>query len=506
MCRLMKNYVLLAMSAALLAACSNDVALDHAGTQSAETVDNAIGFQFINRNSVTSRVEGSTADEAETKRLLNNNGHYNFGVFAYKSSLGEGSSFSLNSASKVMENYLVGYGSKTGETAAGYKLDESNQTTINSSRWAYEKLGSSEYSNTEDNGFYKSTGTGADFYLSNNEKQYLKYWDLSTSQTDFFAYAPYLNGQNTAEVKAGTGSDASKTLISFPMTDGYDDASKYDFIAAHKVVKNIGTNYGDKVQIDFKRLSAMIRIGFYEQIAGYKVKILNLVDATDGSSAVGVSAAPAIKSTENTTTKYTYGTLYYKGTGTGTYPATSTTTDDNVEVSVNGDDKNGKYSNQAGTTAPKYINFVIPEGNTSGGDQATHYISETQTDPSMSKTQYYLIPDNGTNKTGLTFHVTYQLIAEDTGETITVYNATVHVPYEATVDGEKVQYCDWKSNYVYTYIFRLTKGTSGNTDKPTDIDPSKPDADDKQALKPIIFDNCTVEKWDETKKYEFDIN
>ena len=503
MCRLMKNYVFLAMSAALLAACSNDVALDHAGTQSAETVDNAIGFQFINRNSVTSRVEGEDADDGTTKRLLNNNGHYNFGVFAYKSSLTGSATFSLSTASKVMENYLVGYGSKSTETAAGYKLDANNQTTIESSRWAYEKLGYEEYLNTEDNDFYKSTGTGADFYLSNNKNQYLKYWDLSTSQTDFFAYAPYLNGQNTAKVEAGTGSDASKTLISFPMTDGYDDASKYDFIAAHKVVKNSGTNYGDKVQIDFKRLSAMIRIGFYEEIAGYKVKVLNLVDATDGSSAVGVSAAPAIKSTENTTTKYTYGTLYYKGTGTGTYPATDTT-DDNIAVSVDGDDTNGKYSNQAGTTAPKYINFVIPEGDTSGGDQATHYISETQTEPSMSDTKYYLIPDNGTNKTGLTFHVTYQLIAEDTGETITVYNATVHVPYQKA-DDENTKYCDWKSNYVYTYIFRLTKGTSGDTDKPDNIDPSAPDADDEKALQPIIFDNCTVEDMTKAANQYFDI-
>lgn len=498
MCRLMrKNYVFLAMSAALLAACSNDVALDHTGTQSAETVDNAIGFQFINRNSVTSRVDGEDADDGTTKRLLNNNGHYNFGVFAYKSSLTGSATFSLSTASKVMENYLVGYGSKSTETAAGYKLDANNQTTLNNSQWAYEKLGSKEYSNTEENGFYKSTGTGADFYLSNNDHQYLKYWDLSTSQTDFFAYAPYLNGANTAKVETKD----SKTLISFPMTDGYDDASKYDFIAAHKKVEK--KDYDKSVQIDFKRLSAMIKIGFYEEIAGYKVKVLNLVDATDGSSAVGVSAAPAVKSTENTTTKYTYGTLYYKGTGTGTYPATGTT-DDNIAVSVDGDDTTGKYSQNA--TDHKYINFVIPEGDTSG-DTPTHYISETKATPSMSKTQYYLIPDNGTNKTGLTFHVTYQLIAEDTGETITVYNATVHVPYEATVGDDKVQYCDWKSNYVYTYIFRLTKGTSGNTDKPTDIDPSDPDADDKQALKPIIFDNCTVEKWDdETKKYEFDIN
>ena len=495
----MKNYVFLAMSAALLAACSNDVALDHAGTQSAETVDNAIGFQFINRNSVTSRVDGEDADDGTNKRLLNNNGHYNFGVFAYKSSLTGSATFSLSTASKVMENYLVGYGSKSTETAAGYKLDANNQTTLNNSQWAYEKLGSKEYSNTEENGFYKSTGTGADFYLSNNDHQYLKYWDLSTSQTDFFAYAPYLYGkneentQNTAKVETKD----SKTLISFPMTDGYDDASKYDFIAAHKKVEKSG--YSESVQIDFKRLSAMIRIGFYEEIAGYQVKILNLKQET-GDDAVGVSAAPAKKNTSGTPT-YSYGTLYYKGTGTGTYPATSSTTDDNVEVSVNGA-SDGVYSNTASGSTHKYLNFKIPVL------AAGAYISTNKEAPSMSDTKYYLIPDNGTNKTGLTFHVTYQLIAEDTGETITVYNATVHVPYEATVDGEKVQYCDWKSNYVYTYIFRLTKGTSGDTDdKDKDkIDPSDPDADDKQALKPIIFDNCTVEKWDETKKYEFDIN
>ncbi len=493
MCRLMRqNYVFLAMSAALLAACSNDVALDHAGTQSAETVDNAIGFQFINRNSVTSRVDGEAADDAPTKKLLNNNGHYNFGVFAYKSSLTGSATFSLSTASKVMENYLVGYGSPDTEaTKYGYKFG-TDQTTLASSRWAYEKLGSGEYSYSGEEGYYKSS---VDFYKSNNKNQYLKYWDLSTTQTDFFAYAPYLNGANTATVKEGTGSDASKTLISFPMTDGYDDASKYDFIAAHKKVEK--TNYDKSVQIDFKRLSAMIRIGFYEEIAGYKVKILNLKQET-GDDAVGVSAAPAKKSETEGTQKYTYGTLYYKGTGTGTYPATSSTTDDNVEVSVQGA-SDGVYSNTETSSTHKYLNFKIPvlaDGT---------YISTDKKDPSMSNTQYYLIPDNGTNKTGLTFHVTYQLIAEDTGETITVYNATVHVPYEATVAGEKVQYCDWKSNYVYTYIFRLTKGTSGNTDKPDNIDPSKPDAGDEKALKPIIFENCTVEDMTNADKQYFDI-
>ncbi len=499
-----KSYLFFAMSVALLTACSNDVALD-ANTQSAETPNNAISFQLINRNSITSKAGGGNdeaANEETTKKLLNNNGHYNFGVFTYKSSLDASSSFTLSSALKVMENYLVGYGS-TGDEKKGYSLSSANQTTYGStdgqSLWAYEKLGTGtgEYSYSGEDGFYKSSET---FYMSNNSYQYLKYWDLSTSQTDFFAYAPYLNGknegatQNTAKVETSN----SKTLISFPMTDGYDDASKYDFIAAHKKVAK--SNYGQSVQIDFKRLSAMIRIGFYENVAGYKVKILNLKDET-GADVVGVSAAPSKKNTDNqtsSTTPYNYGTLYYKGTGTGTYPATSNTSDDNVEVSVKGA-TDGVYSNTETGSTHKYLNFKIPV--LANGA----YISTEQSNPSKSETKYYLIPDNSTNKTGLTFHVTYQLIAEDTNETITVYNATVHVPYQKA-DDEDTKYCDWQPNYVYTYIFKITKGTSGSTDKPNNIDPSSPDASTDEALKPIIFDDCTVEKWDETKKYEFDIN
>lgn len=439
------------MMAAMFTACSSNVELESSSSPtSAETVDNAISFQFINRNSITSRGD-------ETKVALNTAGHYNFGVFAYKNN--------STSSSEMMNNYLVGYGSEsTEQEKKGYSFG-ADQTTLEKSRWAYEKLGSSEYTYEGTEGFYKKSATE---YMSNNKNQYLKYWDKSTESVDFYAYAPYINGENTA-----TFSLADKKLTIPTMTDGYDDASKYDYLYSHVNVAN--ESYGSEVQIPFKRISAKIKIGFYEDINGYSVKILDLTNDA------GVSAAPAIKNASNT---YDYGSLYYQG------KAEVTMNSDAYTVAVTGSEK---YKAKDATHG--YINFKVPTDNAIGTSTKA---------ASMSPTDYYLIPVDG-NKTGLTFHVSYQLTADDTGEIINVYNATVHVPYQKDND-ENTKYCDWKSNYLYTYIFKITKGTSGDTSKPQTIDPSDPTPSTDKALFPIIFDNCTVEKFIEPNSQEFDVN
>ncbi len=467
-----KNPLFLAVSVALLTACSNDIALD-SGTQSAEVVDNAIGFQFINRNSITSRGNSTP---------LNNAGHYNFGVFAYK--------LSGTSSEEVMKNYLVGYGPSSSETPKnGYYLTNTSQTTYGSgdgkSLWAYEKLGNKEYSYTGSEGYYQSSDDGKGFYESNNANQYLKYWDKSSSSVDFFGYAPYINGDST------TVYDNTNHSLSFhDMNDGYDDASKYDYLAAYTNVKT--DNYGQSVQLNFNHICSMVQIAFYEEIEGYSVKILNLQDANDGNAAVGVSAAPAKKKESSEEGKsYDYGTLYKTGYATvkylppsgGSWPGAGS-----PEVTVHG---NKTYSQET----KDHLTFVSPN---------VESIGTSKSEASYSPTKYYLIPDNDKNESGLTFHVTYQLTAEDTGETITVYNATVHVPYKST--DETVTYCNWLPDHSYTYIFKITKGSSGSTDKPENIDPSDPEADDSKALSPIIFDNCVVNDWATEIDSEHDIN
>ena len=440
-----QEHFYLAMMAAVFTACSSDIDLVST-TQNVETKENAISFQVVNRNSV----RGSES------KLLNDAGHYNFGVFAYKNS--------ENASSLVMSNYLVGYGGEN--DTHGYSLNAASQTTIANSRWAYEKLGSLDYIYDGTEGYYKKSDL---FYMSNNQNQYLKYWDLSTASVDFYAYAPYLNGSNTATF------DHNTSTLAFPLiTDGYDDPSRYDYLYANKNVTK--KDYDNKVQIDFKRISAKVRIGFYETIDGYSVKILNLKQET-GTDAVGVSAAPAKQKTGGT---YEYGTFYHTGKASVAFGQSPSLT-------LTGQEKYAKNSDYS------YLNFKVPT------DEA---IGTTFQTASMSATEYYLIPDNETNKTGLTFHVTYQLKALDTDETIIVHNATVHVPYQKD---EATKYCDWKNNYVYKYIFRITKGSSGSTDNPDNIDPSDPTPGTVDALKPIIFDGCTVEDWQSTSS-EHDIN
>ncbi len=426
----------LAVPAILMTACSNN--FEGNTNEYSSTSQNAIGFEIINRNIIKDSRVGSMD--------LQGAGHYNFGVFAYKNTDGA-------AQQEVMNNYLVGYGDATSQK--GYSFDATNQTTLGESKWAYEKLGNTEYTYSGTDGYYTADQTA---YMSNNVNQYLKYWDYSSSSVDFYAYAPYINGANTA-----TFNPTSKvlTIPGLALSDGYDDASLHDFLYANTTVAKAG--YDNKVQLAFKLIGAQIQIGFYENIDGYRVEILDLKDGVNG-----VCATPA-KLNEGT---YSYGTLYHKAGATVDFSGAE------ASLAITG--------NAAEVFNNEHIQFTIPTGT----------VSTDRTAPTMSATKYFLIPANATNQIGLTFHVTYKLTAEDSGETIIVRNATVYVPFD---------YCNWQSNTIYKYIFRLTKNSSGSTDPSKDIDPNNPTPDSDTALKPIIFDNCTVVDWNTTES-EHNIN
>ena len=436
----MRKLLLITACSALIVSCTNDTELN--GGNNSESEQNTIGFEVLHRNSITTKAGKSNLQEA---------GHYNFGVFAYKNISG-------SSSQQVMNNYLVGYKGIN----VGYNLTDANQTTLSSSNWAYEKLGSSEYTYDGTDGYYKKDET---FYMSNNANQYLKYWDKSSESVDFYAYAPYINGNQTATFATDT---KIMTIGNDGIKDGYDDRSKHEFMYANKNVLN--ADYNNEVQLAFKRISAKMQIKLYEDITGYEVQILNLKE--DNTS--GVCAAPAIAPTGEGTT-YTYGTLYHSAGATIDFSGAT------PSLSLTG---NTKFSRES--TNGECLRFNVPTANP---------IATEKTQASASSTTYYLIPINQDN-TGLTFHVTYKLTAEDTKETITVRNATVHVPNSA---------CNWTSNNSYTYIFKITKNSTGTTEYNPTIDPSDPNPSTDKALYPIIFDECTIENWTEVDS-EHNIN
>ena len=436
----MRKLLLITACSALIVSCTNDTELN--GGNNSESKQNTIGFEVLHRNSITTKAGESNLQDA---------GHYNFGVFAYKNISG-------SSSQQVMNNYLVGYKGIN----VGYNLTDANQTTLSSSNWAYEKLGSSEYTYDGSEGYYTKNNT---FYMSNNANQYLKYWDKSSESVDFYAYAPYINGNQTATFATDT---KKMTIGNDGIKDGYDDRSKHEFMYANTTVAK--ANYDKKVQLAFKRISAKMQIKFYEDIAGYQVQILNLKE--DNTS--GVCAAPAIAHTGEGTT-YTYGTLYHSAGATIDFSSAT------PSLSLTG---NTKFTRES--TNGECLRFNVPTANP---------IATEKTQASASSTTYYLIPINQDN-TGLTFHVTYKLTAEDTKETITVRNATVHVPNSA---------CNWTSNNSYTYIFKITKNSTGTTESNPTIDPSDPNPSTDKALYPIIFDECTIENWTEVDS-EHNIN
>ena len=436
----MRKLLLITACSALIVSCTNDTELN--GGNNSESKQNTIGFEVLHRNSITTKAGKSNLQDA---------GHYNFGVFAYKN-------ISSSSSQQVMNNYLVGYKGNN----VGYNLTDANQTTLSSSNWAYEKLGYSEYTYDGSDGYYKKDET---FYMSNNANQYLKYWDKSSESVDFYAYAPYINGNQTATFATDT---KKMTIGNDGIKDGYDDRSKHEFMYANTTVAK--ANYNKEVQLAFKRISAKMQIKFYEDIAGYQVQILDLKE--DNTS--GVCAAPAIALTGEETA-YTYGTLYHSAGATIDFSSAT------PSLSLTG---NTKFTRES--TNGECLRFNVPTANP---------IATEKTQASASSTTYYLIPINQDN-TGLTFHVTYKLTAEDTRETIIVRNATVHVPNSA---------CNWTSNNSYTYIFKITKNSTGTTESNPTIDPSDPNPSTDKALYPIIFDECTIENWTEVDS-EHNIN
>lgn len=405
---------------------------------------------LLTQKPINFRMNQKNITRADVK--LQNTNHYNFGVFGYKST---------DAVNNIMENYLVGYNDATNKR--GYYMTIENQTTLGDkeeivngqSFWAYEKLGSSDYTYAGNDGFYSADQSA---YMSNIANQFLRFWDKDAATTSFYAYAPYINGANTATY------DNSTKLLTIPdgvLEDGYDDASKYEYMYAATTVNK--SAYGDDVVLSFKRLNAKVNIKFYETIEGYSVKIIDL-----GNGKNDVQAAAAIKSGST----YSAGTYYQKSGFSIDFSSSIT------DPTIN------QFS---GTTANNTRPLVFAE-------PAADEIGTTKEAASASTTTYYAIPKK--NDTGFTFHVSY-VLTSTTGEKITVRNATVHVPADK---------CKWTPNTAYTYIFKITKNSNGSTDPDQDptIDPTSPDVDDEMALYPIVFDGVKVEEW-KTDESEYNV-
>ena len=452
----MKKFVYLAVGVALMASCSSDFDLSEGGGNAGGS--DVIGFQMRTGN--TSRATTG----------LQSAGHYNFGVFGYKKN---------DKVNPIMGNYLVGYLDAKGyQPRTGSTVGDQPGVADGTSYWMYEKMGYGQF-----NGTYAGETVNPNTpYASNNEGQYLRYWDKSADHTCFYAYAPYVNTGATGKTVTyvdGTpkGSSDDTYVLTIPngtIKHGFDDPSTYEFMYAS--AKVLVGDYGHDVSLKFNRLNAKVNIKFWEDIEGYSVRLIDLTPA------YGVAATPSIKEAGQGSYGYKLGKIYTKN---------------GVKIKFNADAEFQNLKQYAGETTSDPLNFKTPTAS---------LIGENRVMATPSPSTYYAIPKgSGANvladgelnysvsgsapatelaQTGLTFHVSYELIST-TGEKITVTDATVHVPKD---------YCNWEANKHYTYIFRITKNSNGST-ATTTPDPTDPEVPTVNALYPIVFDNCVVEDW-----------
>lgn len=395
-----------------------------------------------------------TVSQRNTTRAQNleDAGHYNFGVWAYKTrTTGEPTS------QLVMENYLVGYsngtdkgyykeGASTWDGSAG-SLDD------HKSPWFYEKLGNAEYTYDGSDGFYKKSQTA---FMSANANQYLRYWDLAYTNTNFYAYAPY---SSTGVSFNGT----TLTVDKAANTSGYNNPGEHDFIYAGAQATN--ANKQD-VKLAFKHLGALVKVAFRENVPGYKVQ---LIDVTDNGS--GIQATPAASSdATSAATYYTESAATIDFSNLSNIQVTPVTTgvtpvSDNLKFAIPATTENGLVTYKKDNNSTEYK--VLPE-------TASTYATSPDT--------YYAVVQPGGNS-GFTFHVSYKLIAEDNGETIIVRDARVFV----SADQMK-----WASNTAYTYNFTISTSSTGSTDPDVTPDLNEPKVPDNKALCPIVFDGATI--------------
>lgn len=448
-----------------LASCSNDDLDSPDSPQGQSSSEKPIGFEYKGSNL-------SRADEALQTEAVN------FGVYAYKGTASTGAS---SGDQTVMDNYLVGYGGTATQalgTVAGYNpagattYGDASGSTDGQSYWFYENLGSSQYTNT-DSQYILASNTAM---MSNNTDQYLKYWDDNYAYSYFYAYAPYINGSGTPTFDTATKQlTYGEDLTIGTNRDGYSQQYMY----ASAIVPS--SKYGSDVALQFTRLNAKVQIGFYETIPGYKVYLtpvmtwdrVNKKITTDPYSTVGdIVATPAIWDGNS----YDKDTYVYQDTPTVDFTDPSAPTVTWASQSLN----NNEW----------IFNNVATSSQTINGTAMTEpWVSEDSADPSYSTTYYYPLPSGGVTNCGFIYYVSFMLVAEDTGETIQVYNAGVYV---------EPSYSQWESNKLYTYIFKITAAA------PAGGDPDAPTIG-TDVLKAIVFDNCTITDFTTGETEEFSI-
>ena len=422
----MKRYYLLAAAAIVLAGCSNN---EFVGEDSGTAQQSAKG-QIAFSSTLPANTRAWYGADAAGK--LNNK----FIVSGFNGA----ASTNAVATTPVFDNYQVKWEANT-----------AGKTASNTADWEYVGITAAAPS--------KVTG-----------EQTIKYWNYSSGQYDFIAYSTgtadvITDGDvSTGKVKVSAiSAPADGKAAAYTIQGAAADLAKCyiaDLVTAYNPSKDSKPKFGDRVQFNFRNLTTKVRVALYETVPGYSVKDVRFYadDNTAASKDISVTAA----------TLYPTDKFATSGTLTVSFPTVGT---DNISksdynkahVAVAADKDKTEASHAFGN-----LNYVNSDDNRLSGN----YLGTNLPDASYAGTGdfYQTMLPNEAGST-LTLRVNYTLVSNDgSGEEINVYGAKAIVP---------AVYAQWKSNYAYTYVFKISDKTDGKTGL-KDGDP--------EGLFPITFD------------------
>ena len=470
----MKKYLFYVATALALGACSSDEFLGGVTQPKTDSQEpQAITFGGLKAN--LTRADHAGADAAG---LLGNN-------FVVEGVMGNGDYSASGTLEQVeaFDHYNV-----------NYKTGTANTTESNTANWEY-----------------VGEGTHA---LSAASAQTIKYWNYDTKQYDFVAFSygtadkanVALTEIQTANLGKAVDATGNANAV-YTVTGSAADLAK-TYVADLVTLYNRDgvSEYESTVTPKFRSLGTKVRLAFYETVPGYSVTNVKFYsEAWDGTTVTSDAGSA-------TPTLFAANAIFPSATSKGTmsvyFPTVGWHNSANVTLSPDYNQAHIIFAagSESGDALVKTKTFdaldyqAAPEGSESNSVKYLGRTSATATYAGAKTTAnnnaYEIVLPLGT-KDNLQLRVEYDLIPTDGGAGIIhVRDARAVVP---------AQYADWKPNYAYTYIFKIsdnTNGWTGTKSEPNpEYDPNDPDSPEfidvpVEGLTPITFDAVVVDTED----------
>ena len=399
-------------------------------------------------------------------------GSIQFGFDLQQTTRADKYKYGSEAAAKLNEKFVV-YGTKHGASAedetatndavvfnnfqVAWNANTAGKTASNSSDWEYVGLPS-----------YTAPASGG------SASQGIKYWDYSADN----GYTFYAFSSSNISYPANGASD----LVSVTKTtsDGSVSPSLYNKGYALTVKNGASLNnlyfsdrlpvakadYNKPVDLTFRNIGAKVRVGFYETIPGYDVKIDNFYIDDDAVDVVTDFAEMNVAKTDGSI---------------ASLQNVKRDVDQNLNVTY--------YDAGVTINRPKITNpdagyyWTLKLGtNLTGATKLSDNALNPTWDTADPTDDHYtpVFPFEG-NTNPLLIKLDFTMTANDgSSDVIHVRGARAIVPAE---------YVKWKSNFAYTYIFKISDKTNGTTG---DVDANGDPETDPEGLKPITFDAIVV--------------